>query len=66
VTNDDLVDLMQGKLISENFLNLYFKILEKMNLVLSGAYNYRKQQVRNGSREFDQQLDMAPEKVLFY
>ena len=37
VTADDIKSLQEGTLFSEAFVNLYFKILEKMNLVLTSA-----------------------------
>jgi hypothetical protein len=37
---EDLVALMEGTLFSEAFVNLYFKILEKMNLVLVSAQTF--------------------------
>ena len=38
---EDLVALMEGTLFSEAFVNLYFKILEKMNLVLVSAQTFQ-------------------------
>ena len=37
VTSDDLRGLLRGDRLSDNQINLYFKILEKMNLILHGA-----------------------------
>jgi len=33
LTRKDLIGFIQGSLFSENIINVYFKILEKMNLV---------------------------------
>jgi len=40
---EDLKALADGTLFSELFMNLYFKILEKMNLVLTSAQNFQNQ-----------------------
>lgn len=40
----DLLAFMQGTLFSEKILNMYFKILEKMNLVQLSMDNYQRQQ----------------------
>ena len=40
---DEIKALWGGTLFSEKFLNLYFKILEKMNLVLLSAQEFQKQ-----------------------
>lgn len=37
---DDIKSLSEGTLFSESFVNLYFKILEKMNLVLLTAQQF--------------------------
>lgn len=38
---EDIKALQDGTLFSEQFINLYFKILEKMNLVLLSAQNFQ-------------------------
>lgn len=37
---EDIKSLAEGTLFSEAFINLVFKILEKMNLVLLAALNF--------------------------
>jgi len=39
----DLIDFVEGNLYSEKIINMYFKILEKMNLVQLSMDNYQKQ-----------------------
>lgn len=34
ITGDDILALKRGELVSENLINLYFRILEKVNKVL--------------------------------
>ena len=43
VHENDLLDFATGKFYKENLINVYFKILEKMNLVIQSSYNYQKQ-----------------------
>ena len=40
----DLIGFLNGSLFSEKIINMYFKILEKMNLVQLSIDNYNKQQ----------------------
>lgn len=51
VRADDLIQLLQGTLFNENVLNLYYKILEKINLVLLTAYAYLKAKTPSGETE---------------
>ena len=44
ITSGDLYDLQQGELCDENLINVYFKTLEKINLLLLRANEYIKQQ----------------------
>ena len=39
----DLIGFLQGTLFSEKIVNMYFKILEKMNLVQLSNDNYQRQ-----------------------
>ena len=39
---DDLVNLLNGTMFTERFVNVYFKILEKMNLVQLAKENYQR------------------------
>ena len=39
---EDLILLLNGKLFTERFVNVYFKILEKMNLVQLAKENYQR------------------------
>jgi hypothetical protein len=43
----ELRKFSQGKLFSEKIINMYFKILEKMNLVQLSMDNYQRQQQIN-------------------
>lgn len=50
VTAGDLVDLQNGETSEETLINVYFKILEKINLVLLKANDFlRVQQHTTGS-----------------
>jgi len=40
INASDLVDLQNGEICEESLINVYFKILEKINLVLLKANNY--------------------------
>ena len=40
----ELIGLLKGTLFSEKIINMYFKILEKMNLVQLSMDNYQRQQ----------------------
>ena len=40
IKKKDLKRFLQGKLYSEKIINMYFKILEKMNLVQLSMDNY--------------------------
>ena len=42
ITGGDLVALQEGETCEENLINVYFKILEKINLVLLRANEYIK------------------------
>ena len=42
IHKDDLYDLAQGTLYKENIINVYFKILEKVHLVLQSSFNYQR------------------------
>ncbi len=37
VTPDDLRGIIRGERLKDNLINLYFKILEKINLILQAA-----------------------------
>ena len=39
---DDIIQLLNGTLYSEDVLNLFFKILERINQVLIAAQNFLK------------------------
>jgi hypothetical protein len=39
----ELIGLLKGTLFSEKIINMYFKILEKMNLVQLSMDNYQRQ-----------------------
>jgi hypothetical protein len=40
ITKKDLLDFVKGKLFKDNIINVYFKILEKINLVDQSFYNF--------------------------
>ena len=44
IRKKDLIQFAKGKLYSEKIINLFFKILEKMNLVQLSMDNYQRQQ----------------------
>ena len=44
MTKGDLAEFLSGKLYSEKIINMYFKVLEKMNLVQLSMDNYMRQQ----------------------
>ena len=44
LTRKDLINLLQGTGFSENIINVYFKVLEKMNLVQLSQDNYTRNQ----------------------
>ena len=44
MTKADLAEFLSGKLYSEKIINMYFKVLEKMNLVQLSMDNYMRQQ----------------------
>lgn len=47
MTKSDLAGFLEGKLYSDKIVNMYFKILEKMNLVQLSMDNYQRQQAIN-------------------
>ena len=51
ISGGDLVALQEGETCEENLINVYFKILEKVNLVLLRANEYIKQQQANGTMQ---------------
>lgn len=60
----DLVALQEGETCEENLINVYFKILEKINLVLLKANDFLKaQQTAGENSEIIEAL--ATQKVLF-
>jgi len=44
IRKKELLGFLQGTLFSEKIINMYFKILEKMNLVQLSMDNYQRQQ----------------------
>jgi len=40
ITKEDLFSFAKGELFKENIINVYFKILEKIHLVLQSSYNF--------------------------
>ena len=61
--SEDLVDLMRGETSKESLINIYFKILEKINLVLLKANDYLKAQSTAGAIGNIESL--ATQKVLY-
>jgi len=43
IKTEDIIALFNGTFLSENLVNLYFKILDKMNMVLLTAQNFQSQ-----------------------
>ena len=69
VTKSDLIAFEEKTLYSENIINLYFKILEKVNLVNRNAYNFRRATVRNTMdlyRESKGERPFNHAKILYY
>ena len=64
ISGGDLVALQEGETCEENLINVYFKILEKVNLVLLRANEYIKQQQANGTMQ-EQMPQLDTQKVLF-
>lgn len=48
ITASDLIALLEGETCEESLINVYFKILEKINLVLLKANEFLKQQSTSG------------------
>ena len=65
ITSGDLYDLQQGELCDENLINVYFKTLEKINLLLLRANEYIKQQ-KTGVTTPQVQLDLVKTKKVLY
>lgn len=42
MTKNDLASFLEGKIYSDKIVNMYFKILEKMNLVQLSMDNYQR------------------------
>ena len=42
IRSDDIIQLLNGTLYSEDVFNLFFKILERINQVLIAAQNFLK------------------------
>lgn len=64
VTAGDLVALQEGETSEESLVNVYFKILEKINLVLLRANDFLKMQLTSGTVQ-SPITAMAAQKVLF-
>ena len=47
VRKEDLLEFAKGTYFREDIINLYFKILEKVNLLRLSQYNYTRATVRN-------------------
>ena len=69
VTKDDLIGFQEKTLYSDNIINLYFKILEKVNLVNRNSYNFRRATVRNTTdlyRDTKEERPFNYSKILYY
>lgn len=51
VKSEDLIKLSKGEEVGENLINLYFKILEKINFVLLQVQNYLKTETPGGPND---------------
>lgn len=51
IPKNDLLEFAKGKLFRENIINVYFKILEKINLVNLSYYNYQVMQQNSGTQD---------------
>ena len=61
VTAGDLVALQEGETCEESLINVYFKVLEKINMVLLRSNDFLKQQQNAQASN----LTVATQKVLF-
>lgn len=63
ITQGDLVALQEGETCEENLINVYYKILQKVNLVLLRANEYIRQQQASGLGA--QMVPLETQKVLY-
>ncbi len=47
ITKEDLISFANKTLYNDNIINVYLKILEKVNLVSRSSHNFRRATVRN-------------------
>lgn len=67
ITKDDLLALAEGSLYRENIINVYFKILEKFNLILQQSYNFQRATTRYSvETPEDQTTNKQPSKILYF
>ncbi len=64
IPKSDLLEFAKGKLFRENIINVYFKILEKINLVNLSYYNYQVMQQNSGTADGFNQFQ--PYKIQYF
>ena len=66
ISSDDIVALQEGETSDENIINVYFKVLQKVNLVLHRANDYLKMQATAGANSNPNEItELATKKVLY-
>ncbi|CDW88208.1 UNKNOWN [Stylonychia lemnae] len=63
---EDLLEFSKGKLFRDNIINVYLKILEKINLVRQSQYNYQRATTRNSVDIYSQNTSQTPQKILYF
>ncbi|CDW73763.1 UNKNOWN [Stylonychia lemnae] len=63
ITKQDLIDFAQKKLYKDNIINVYLRVLEKINLVKQSAFNYNKAKTKKSPEEIQGE---NPKKILYY
>ena len=64
ISSDDIIALQEGETSDENIINVYFKVLQKVNLVLHRANDYLKMQSTAGGNA-NEITELATKKVLY-
>ena len=67
ISSDDIVALQEGETSDESIINVYFKVLQKVNLVLHRANDYLKMQATAGANQANppEVSELATKKVLY-
>ena len=65
ISPDDLVDLQEGETSDESIVNVYFKILSKINLVLLRAQDFLRSQITKDATTTGDAEPVVTQKVLY-